>query len=505
MNRTRLLVLAIVALLVVGATPPAFAQDSAWIAIIVERLDDQVGNDGPFRGGVVVNTSGTSVITTVSYEVDGGAPVQLTPDASQTEWSWEKSYASLDALKTELDGSWSVAVFRGFPNPVAVVSTFTVTVSGLTDGDIYPSPAFTDPVNGDSAVPPGTSISWNDPSGASTPDLLQIELMNSAYTDGSVDQGDGSNGGLSVTSTTWNPATSLSPGAQDVELTYFLADSSLASAIAITGTPSPAFTWVLSPFAPGGYPSDRPLMALASATQMAFGVSLTEDFDAYSVQSDTTGTTVGSTTVYAVTDGTPVPVASVSEQLANGAGVVADVTQSLAWSLTSQSGSTGTSGAQTGFVLIGDLPALANGTTGGPFSGFFGSDPGSRTPRDLDRSFFSLRARETTGASGTSFRLLLTDADDNQIATATTGLSTASVFYGFQLSDFVDLVDSSAFDATRVVGLSVEHFAPPGTAPALDLRVDDVAIEFVPEPSAALLGLGALVTLSASRAMRRRG
>ena len=110
-----------------------------------------------------------------------------------------------------------------------------------------------------------------------------------------------------------------------------------------------------------------------------------EDFQAYPMQSDTTGFVdpeEGETIFRITTTGNTGPsdpiVAVVSEALAESAGIGTEAANSF-WTLGSSAGPTGTISGEAGHVMIGDIGlggAPDTITTGGPLSTFF-SAPGN--------------------------------------------------------------------------------------------------------------------------------
>lgn len=222
----------------------------------------------------------------------------------------------------------------------------------------------------------------------------------------------------------------------------------------------------------------------------AAAVTVFEDFQAYSVQTDSTGVLVDSVPHFQVLDASGKTVAQVSESLAASAGIGLEGTNKF-WTLGSSAGTTSTSGSFAGFILIGDIPrdSAFTGSTGGPFGGFFS------TPKDLTAGAVSADVRRISGDQATSFRFLLSDSDDREVVTATMALT--GVFGSFSsainATAFATRLDSDpgTFNFTSVDTLAFEFFTTPGTAPAFTFNVDAVQIDApavpVPEPGTLLL------------------
>ncbi len=209
--------------------------------------------------------------------------------------------------------------------------------------------------------------------------------------------------------------------------------------------------------------------------------TISEDFQAYPVQSDTTGrfnpdleiTIFRITTTGATGPSDPI-VAEVSESLAASAGIAVQDGNNF-WTLGSSAGQTGVNGSAPGFLLIGDIPEFAFLTfvAGGPFGEFFS------VPQDLTGRTISARVRETTAAAATKFQFLLTDAADRDIVTGTFPLTTAFQPFSVGTADFTTLLDpdKGPFDFTRVIDLGFEFFTTPGQAPAFSFNVDDIQLD----------------------------
>jgi hypothetical protein len=143
--------------------------------------------------------------------------------------------------------------------------------------------------------------------------------------------------------------------------------------------------------------------------------------------------------------------------------------------------------------------------TAGSFSGFFGPDPTEREPKRLFNSWISASARQVEADAAATYRLILTDLGGNRAATDEIPLSTTFERTWVPSAEFTNPIESSGVDLFNIVGVSLALFTTPGSdTPSRTLRVDDVSIEFVPEPGAVQLGAVAIVAVVMA-ARRRRG
>jgi hypothetical protein len=205
-----------------------------------------------------------------------------------------------------------------------------------------------------------------------------------------------------------------------------------------------------------------------------------EDFEAYTIQLDTTGVFdagEGSTYFFVTTDGslpadlgdTAKVVATTSEALAGGTGIADDGGNNL-WVLNSSAGSTGSISGQNGHVLVADIGA---DHPAGPLGAFFAGGP-----KDLIGATLSYDIREVTGNAPSTFRFLLIDAADNEIWTAPFALTTGFQTITVSMNDFTTILDGGgSFDFSQIIGVGLDVFTTPGSAPALTFHVDNVALE----------------------------
>ena len=221
---------------------------------------------------------------------------------------------------------------------------------------------------------------------------------------------------------------------------------------------------------------------------------VTEDFQAYPVQSDTTGSLFSDpeegdeilifriTTTGATGPSDPI-VAIVGEALAASAGIGAENGNQF-WTLGSSAGQTGVIDGKEGFLLIGDIPLDFEGLpTGGPFGEFFS------VPQNLTGGTISAQVRATTASPASQFQFLLAEPGvaGREIVTATFPLTTAFQTFTVPISAFTIPFDpgEGPFDFTKVISVGFEFFAAPGTAPAFSFNVDDSQID-APEPAKAM-------------------
>ncbi|MDH3596328.1 MAG: VCBS repeat-containing protein [Rhodospirillales bacterium] len=221
-------------------------------------------------------------------------------------------------------------------------------------------------------------------------------------------------------------------------------------------------------------------LLLLTGAHAANAGEVREDFEAYAVQLDTTGVfdaVEGATYFFVTSDGsTPADVddtakvvAAASEALAGGAGIADDSGNRL-WVLNSSAGSTGFISGQNGHVLVADIGA---DQPAGPLGAFFAGGA-----KDLTGATLSYDIRETTGNASTTFRFLLIDAADNEIWTAPFALTTGFQTITVSMNDFTTILDGGvSFDFTQIIGVGLDVFTTPGSAPALTFHVDNVVLE----------------------------
>ena len=257
---------------------------------------------------------------------------------------------------------------------------------------------------------------------------------------------------------------------------------------------------------PAGAKLYRALIAYALLVSIGFlhpgsvaAEIVTEDFQAYPIQSDTTGVidveedgtffTEFRITTTGTTGATDPTVAIVFEGLAASAGVAAEGGNKF-WTLGSSAGQTGPQTGPPGtLLLIGDIPGFGD-PTGGPIGAFFSF------PRDLTGATISARVREKTGAAATQFRFLLEDSAERVIVTTpflpssgTFPLTTAFQTFAVPISAFMPPIHpgEGPFDFRRVKFLGFEFFiTTPGTVPAFSFNVDDIQLDDAPEPAKAM-------------------
>lgn len=227
------------------------------------------------------------------------------------------------------------------------------------------------------------------------------------------------------------------------------------------------------------------LAGTVALAQESSAVTIFEDFQAFSPQTDTIGVQLPDTLDplaphFQVLDPSGSTVAQVSESLAASAGIGLEGTNKFLI-LNSSAGMTGVIDGSTGFLLIGDMPGAPSftGPTAGPFGSFFS------TPKNLTGGRVSADLREVTGAGPAKFRFLLSDINKNEIVTGTFPLTTGFATFSVGIEEFtMPLEGSVRFDFTRVRTLGFEFFTTPGSSPALSFNVDNVRIDTPAEAGA---------------------
>ncbi len=473
-----------------------------YVEVFTARSDNPSNPTQAFVAEVEIELADLTDVTAVSV-MAGSTPLTL-EEIGDGRWSAEVEYTNLDALRTGLDGTWTITI-TATPSST---STFAFSALSLSDADYFATPTGLNPAHGAIDVPANQSFSWIDPATDPTNPPYVFGAAVGSETGGAEQEGlSAPFGSLAPGATTFDPPLSLGPGLHFFEVFYIKVDSSLVTPLVVTtGT----ITWGNSPFAPtampfGPWPASTPLTVLDAFTEFAFTTApLLEDFDAYPLQIDD----VGSGGEFFVTSGgnpsDPV-VASVTDALAGSTSIGVDVNTPLdrVWQLGAMSGSTGSSDGTQGFLLIGDIPGFSLSTTG-PLADFFSS------PRQLFNHSLRARVREPVGLVPTQFRFLVGDASDNEAASPLMPLTTTLTSYEASLFEFADFGSNSGpTDFSQIVGLGIEFFTDPATAtttlvPFL-FEVDDLEIVAAPEPSSTLLGLTGLAVLALLARRARTG
>jgi uncharacterized protein YjbI with pentapeptide repeats len=241
-----------------------------------------------------------------------------------------------------------------------------------------------------------------------------------------------------------------------------------------------------------------------------------DSFEAYPIQTDTTGITVA---------GVPNPVFSVTADGGNPAfgNVVITATGSFAASaairaegenqFTTITATTGTRTTQA-VVLVANLPGLTDASNAGPFAKF------AETPQDLIGQAISLKVRGAIEAGAASplgidgdadcpleMQTALTDADGNTFATdpvAVTGEFVESESLANAGTFNRPIGGAVEIDLSRISGISFLFFETCAVASTIPSATIDVDAIVVPEPSKVLLGATSLAVLGALAGVRRR-
>lgn len=237
---------------------------AASMLLVLWRSDDFWNPSAQFQASFEVDLSSVTGVTGVTVSFGSSAYPLVSYDAGQWENNTDIPFANLDAMKTALNGTWTIDIAGTSPS----ISTFTLTTTGLVDGDFFATATNLSPANGATGVSADTAISWTDPTGSSTPAVLAVHVESN---EGGLEQETLSilPGGISVTATMWQPPSVLSAGSNEAAVTYLDFDATLASTVAVS---SGSITWSASDFAPPGYPDATPLILRGSETNVQFAV-----------------------------------------------------------------------------------------------------------------------------------------------------------------------------------------------------------------------------------------
>ena len=476
--------------LLISTVPASVASAQNSILLLMARFDSPETTSTIFAE-LSLTLDNSDQISTVTLNING---TDYSVPFDFDRWELEFEFLDLGAAKTTLDGLWTITIV----GVTSSVSTFDFDAASLQESDFYAVPTNLSPAEGAEGVSTGVTLMWDDPTGAATPFVLGVNVGRNF---GSGEQEALSiDGEIAVDATSWTPPVILGPGFNEFSVFYADTGEFFVTDIDATGQP---IVWSNSPFAPMGYPSPRALVALGSEAETQFNVELKEDFEAYPIQSDTTGAPDGEGgTAYSVTQAGGAAVAEVGDALASSTGI-ADDTGDQIWTLGAASGMTGSIGGFEGFLLIGGLPASSPGP-GGPFAVYFA------TPQILFDTKIEADIRKNSGTEDTQMRFLLSDNSGNKIASDPESITGVFQTYSANSFDINTLVESQNFDFFQVTSVNIEFFIDPlpqqpVAVGALEFAVDDVRLTgVVPEPTHAVLQAAAVLVLAGVAARRRR-
>ncbi|MCH7547677.1 MAG: hypothetical protein IID30_14860, partial [Planctomycetes bacterium] len=224
---------------------------------------DEIKSPNNFILEIEIDLADVDGVTGVDVTIGDGTILAMGGKGC-SEWDVEIPANSLSELITKSDGLWTLEIFGSSPS----TSTFSLSTASLVEADIFPTATGLSPAQDELNVHPSADLSWNDPTGAITPDFLEVCISNQfEFTDACDDSALGL---LSVTDTSWGNHPEMSPGLTDFELIYLNFGASRIGPLNVT---SGAITWDTSSFAPPGYPPSTPLLLLGSVTLSSFTVA----------------------------------------------------------------------------------------------------------------------------------------------------------------------------------------------------------------------------------------
>ena len=230
------------------------------VNLVVHRVDDAFFPEDQFLVGLDVHIPNVADVTSTDV-VTSGASISL-EDKGDAMWFGEASYDSLTSLKTALHGSWTINI----TGDSASTSTFTFDANAIDDGDFFATPTGLAPAHNTTGAPKVVALTWNDPTGASTPDGLLVLVDGGA----TFQQANSALGTLSISDTSWSPSSPLNPGLNEFSVVYGNFDTMyLVGDLSVT---SGGITWADSPFDPNPDANATPLLGLGSMTNVGFDV-----------------------------------------------------------------------------------------------------------------------------------------------------------------------------------------------------------------------------------------
>ncbi len=246
------------------------------------------------------------------------------------------------------------------------------------------------------------------------------------------------------------------------------------------------------------------MVALLPSPRASADTVVVENFDAYPVQSDTTGFGAGpifrATTTGTYGSSGDFYVFNFLGPYAQGVHIVDAGGGDRQVSLTTSSA---TGLAANDLVTLGTMrfPGYGDTSPAGPFANFFA------TPQDLTLAYGSIDAMVVAEPEPTFMVGIGEDINGNRIATDPIPLTSSGMFtYHGTSADFINLLQAAAVDPTQMVAFEIALLGSTdsnGELAAYDFRFDNLNMTVVPEPASAA-GLLGLTLIGATFYRRRR-
>ncbi len=120
-----------------------------YVEVFASRSDNPANPAQAFVAEVELELVDETNVTAVSV-MAGSTPLTLEQDfGGGTRWFGEVEYTNLDALRTGLDGTWTITITAS----PSSTSTFTFSALSLSDADFFATPSGLIPANGATDVP----------------------------------------------------------------------------------------------------------------------------------------------------------------------------------------------------------------------------------------------------------------------------------------------------------------------------------------------------------------
>ncbi len=240
-----------------------FAASASSIFFDLDRIDDFVFPTDEFAVFIEVEIDAPGVTDVAVTMGTLSIPMELSPDGI-----WEDAndtvFPSLAALKTAVNGTWTIAVTGGAD---ASTSSFTVNANGLVDGDFPPPITGLSPANGATGVSANALLSWT-----AVPSQFQFVLNVFAGNDAGEQEALSLLLGESpLSASSWQPPLALPTGPVEWGVFYVPDPTLTVDLVGDINVDLGSITWLPHELVElagltGSWPMAKPLMVLASET-----------------------------------------------------------------------------------------------------------------------------------------------------------------------------------------------------------------------------------------------
>ena len=239
-----------------------FAASASSIFFDLDRIDDFVFPTDEFAVFIEIEIDAPDVTDVTVTMGTLSIPMELSPDGI-----WEDAddtvFPSLAALKTAVNGTWTIVVTGGAD---ASTSSFTVNANGLEDGDFPPTTTGLSPADGATGVSATTPLSWTP-----IPSQFQFVLNVFAGNDAGEQEALSLFDEIPLSASSWQPPLALPTGPVEWGVFYVPDPTLTVDLVGDINVITGSITWLPHPLIEladltGSWPMAKPLMVLASET-----------------------------------------------------------------------------------------------------------------------------------------------------------------------------------------------------------------------------------------------